>query len=206
MAPAYYVFYISIIYSFDRADLYKKSILGNFLFKALPNRQLSLFMGIFILTIIMIILSKKLIKTITETSESIFKEKDAVLTFLGYNEEIVSFLLGSILPSIIVIENSFFWTIMTFLLIQLLIYKLMVNTSSIFINIWLIIFHRLYFVNAIKDNRGQGIVIIFERKSETNIYKNKKYIAKCLKRVSDDGGILYLGEGINEYTSSPSGD
>lgn len=55
------------------------------------------------------------------------------------NGDMVSFLIGIILPTFINIDDSWFINILLFILLQLLIYKLMTKSSFIFPNILLIL-------------------------------------------------------------------
>ncbi|WP_239256255.1 hypothetical protein [Listeria ilorinensis] len=55
------------------------------------------------------------------------------------NNDVVSFLISTLLPSILIIEEHLFLTLTVFILLQILIYTLTVRSSSILPNIMLLV-------------------------------------------------------------------
>ncbi|GGA91409.1 hypothetical protein GCM10007183_14510 [Staphylococcus muscae] len=67
------------------------------------------------------------------------KEKFKLNNLEEINGSIISFLLGNVLPAVLIIESNLLVAILIFIIIQILIYILIMKSTDIFPNIFLII-------------------------------------------------------------------
>lgn len=100
------------------------------------------------------------------------------------NGSVVSFLLGNIIPVVLIMENGIKEAIVVFLLLQIIIYLLIVKSSEIFPNIVLIILG----VDICKTKDGNYLLIIKgQDENMLNVYqigdvsKSKLYITAYRK-------------------------
>lgn len=93
------------------------------------------------------------------------------------NGNVISFLLGNIFPSVIIIENNIIICVIFFIVLQFLIFKVVMNSTDIFPNVILI----LYRVDIIQTNLGKYSFIFYE-KSKSNTFQvyqiGKPFISK----------------------------
>lgn len=93
------------------------------------------------------------------------------------NGNVISFLLGNIFPSVIIIENNIIICVIFFIVLQFLIFKVVMNSTDIFPNVILI----LYRVDIIQTNLGKYSFVFYE-KSKNDIFKvyqiGKPFISK----------------------------
>ncbi len=93
------------------------------------------------------------------------------------NGNVISFLLGNIFPSVIIIENNIIICAIFFIVLQFLIFKVVMNSTDIFPNVILI----LYRVDIIQTNLGKYSFVFYE-KSKNDTFKvyqiGKPFISK----------------------------
>ncbi len=136
MSPAYLLFFIQLHYKFE--DTFDGGIFG-------IRFNIFVWLGILILffVILLILLKGVLIYQYTNSSTNQVlgegKEKFKENKLKERNGDVISFLLGNILPAVLIIEEDLFITILTFLIIQVLIYVLVIKSTDIFPNVFLII-------------------------------------------------------------------
>lgn len=136
MSPAYLLFFIQLYYKFG--DTFDDVIFG-------IRFNIFVWLGILILffVILLILLKGVLIYQYTNSSTDQVlgegKEKFKENKLKEKNGDVISFLLGNILPAVFIIEEDLFITILTFLIIQVLIYFLVIKSTDIFPNVFLII-------------------------------------------------------------------
>lgn len=136
MSPAYLLFFIQLYYKFG--DTFDDVIFG-------IRFNIFVWLGILILffVILLILLKGVLIYQYTNSSTDQVlgegKEKFKENKLKEKNGDVISFLLGNILPAVFIIEEDLFITILTFLIIQVLIYFLVIMSTDIFPNVFLII-------------------------------------------------------------------
>ncbi|MEK4715843.1 antibiotic resistance protein VanZ [Sporosarcina sp. FSL K6-5500] len=140
MAPAYFLFLLQI------DDKFNQPLEVNLAFKG-TSLQLNVFWWCGILLILVITLSfllrKLLIRQYTHSStnqvlppdKDYFKENKLE----EINGNVISFLLGIVIPAVLIIENNIIIAFVVFIIIQFLIYILIMKSTDIFPNILLII-------------------------------------------------------------------
>lgn len=93
------------------------------------------------------------------------------------NGNVISFLLGNIFPSVIILENNILICITFFIVLQFLIFKVIMNSTDIFPNVILI----LYKVDIVQTNLGKYSFVFYE-KSKNDTFKvyqiGKPFISK----------------------------
>lgn len=80
------------------------------------------------------------------------------------NGDVISFLLSVILPSVITISDHFYINLVTFIILQVLIYKLMVRSNNIFPNILMIILDMDIYEVEINKQTNIRYIITFNGK------------------------------------------
>lgn len=170
MAPSYVLFTVQVFFNFSNNS--NKIIRdGNF--------EVSI-IGVITTTILLTLLLKKLLhKQIGQTDSvvgsEIEKYKDSEIEEI--NGEVISFLLGNILPTVIMIENSLTYTLVIFIFIQILLFILIIKSTDSFPNVLLIIFGV-----DLKKNKEGDFIFAFKVK------KQKKF------KVYELGDNMFIAE------------
>lgn len=160
MSPAYLIFLLNLNETFNYAtDI------------TFSNQEMSInlihcFIALFIfLSIIFTVLLKKLLlnhydmgKGVPVLSNDLYKYKN----IKEKNGSIISFLVGNIIPSVIIFENSIFLSILFFIFLQVLIFLLSTKSTGIFPNAALILLN----VDICKTETGDYLFVLGTSESE----------------------------------------
>jgi len=165
MSPAYFLFLLQINEKFNQP--FDKRIFGiNF------NIYTWCFVLFLLLTIMAFILKKLLKVQFTKgigtpvLTNEIYKFSKSNIE--ENNGSVISFLLGNIIPVVLIMENSIKEAIFVFVLLQVIIYILTIKSSEIFPNIVLVILG----VDICKNKEGNYIFILNgEDESLENVYQ-----------------------------------
>lgn len=164
MSPAYFLFLLQVNQKFD--DPFNVDLFGiNF---DIYTWCLVLFFFLLFITLILKWLLKKQYKD--GLGNPVLSKKLEVFTdhnIESINGNVVSFLLGNIIPAVLIIENSIIEALILFALLQTMIYILIVKSSDIFPNVALIILG----VDICKTKDG-NYLLIFRSK---NVEESKVY-------------------------------
>lgn len=180
LTPAYILFSLQI-YSY----FFEGKIKYNFFGYNVDIVLLAIVFLILILIILGYLLKKLIIQQYKNPKTDRVLEKDKYKYKSGRvkvkNGSVVSFLLGNIIPSVIIIENNLISSLFCFVLLHFLIYKLIINSTDVFPNVLLI----LYKIDLCKTENNDYLFVFYEGKSkESEIYiignpnKSKLYITK----------------------------
>ena len=113
------------------------------------------------------------------TNEQVIKNKEQFNfgNIQQKNGNVISFLLGNIFPSVIIIENNIIICVIFFIVLQFLIFKVVMNSTDIFPNVILILCR----VDIIQTNLGKYSFVFYE-KSKNDTFKvyqiGKPFISK----------------------------
>lgn len=136
MAPAYFLFLLQIDDKFHQP----------FDTKILTMRiniygwcALLLFFIVILVFSLKFILTREHLIPSTDPVIGAQKEKFKSSNLKEINGSTISFLLGNILPAVLIIEGNLYAAILTFFLIQFLIYTLIIRSTDIFPNVFLIL-------------------------------------------------------------------
>lgn len=159
MAPAYFLFLLQIDDKFDQPfDIT--------LFKI--DFNVYIWCGVIFLLLLMLSLGLKslLIKQYKNpsTDQILNNEKDRFKSsnLEERNGSVISFLLGNILPAVLILEENLLVAILTFIIIQILIYTLIMKSTDIFPNIFLI----MWGIDLCKTEGGDYVFTFRSRKYE----------------------------------------
>lgn len=159
MAPAYFLFLLQIDDKFDQPfDIT--------LFKI--DFNVYIWCGVIFLLLLMLSLGLKslLIKQYKNpsTDQVLNNEKDRFKSsnLEERNGSVISFLLGNILPAVLILEENLLVAILTFIIIQILIYTLIMKSTDIFPNIFLI----MWGIDLCKTEGGDYVFTFRSRKYE----------------------------------------
>lgn len=159
MAPAYFLFLLQIDDKFDQPfDIT--------LFKI--DFNVYIWCGVIFLLLLMLSLGLKslLIKQYKNpsTDQVLNNEKDRFKSsnLKERNGSVISFLLGNILPAVLILEENLLVAILTFIIIQILIYTLIMKSTDIFPNIFLI----MWGIDLCKTEGGDYVFTFRSRKYE----------------------------------------
>lgn len=188
MSPSYVLFILQLYEKFPKMFPMKVSIFGN-------NLSLDISASTcIVLLIIMIMVLGVFLKMLLlhqykdpSTDEVLGDDKKLFSSsnIVARNSGVVSFLLGNILPAVIVVGDSKFIAVAVFISFQIILYMLIMSSTDIFPNIILIILK----VDIYETKDGK-IVFVFRSKkfSELKVYqignpnKSKTYITMYDKR------------------------
>ncbi|ERS94587.1 hypothetical protein [Staphylococcus simulans] len=175
MSPAYIIF---LLQTYDK--YFNNSTKYNNIF------YISLLLFIILLVLLGMILKQILLYQYKYgTNEKVLSNEKRFDKILLKNGSVLSFLLGNILPSVVILENDIVICIVLFILLQILIYKLIVKSNDLFPNVVLILLK----VDILVTKSGE-YVFVFNGKKQCNkgIYHigtphiSKMYITVKTKR------------------------
>lgn len=152
MLPAYVLFLLQI-----ENRVININFLGfnknKFIFMIIIIIIVEIFIGIF--------LKKMLLKSVRNDLTIEFSDENIKYS---KNGDVISFLLSVILPSVITISDHFYINLVTFIILQVLIYKLMVRSNNIFPNILMIILDMDIYEVEINKQTNIRYIITFNGK------------------------------------------
>lgn len=186
MSPSYVLFILQLNEKFPNMFPIKFSIFGKNLHL---NSSVSICIALLLIMILGIFLKKLLIYQYkySSTDEVLGNDKKLFSSsnIENRNSGVVSFLLGNILPAVIVVGDSVFCATIVFVSFQIILYVLIMASTDVFPNIILIILK----MNICETEDGRVVFVFRSNKfKELKIYqigdpnKSKTYITMYNKR------------------------
>lgn len=160
MSPAYLLFLLQVRGKYETI-LSKK--LGDISYDSIM--VITIILILLAAFILGLLLKKLLIYQYQEgTNEQVIENKEQFKfeNIQQKNGNVISFLLGNILPSVIIIEDNIIMCIIFFMILQFLIFKVVMNSTDIFPNVILI----LYKVDIMQTNLGKYSFVFYEESTD----------------------------------------
>lgn len=175
MSPAYFLFVLQVRGKYETISS-KKSCSISY-----DSITLIIIVLIPLIALILGFLLKKLLlhqyKVGTNEQVTENKEQFELKNIQQKNGNVISFLLGNIFPSVIIIEDNIITCIIFFVTLQFLIFKVVMNSTDIFPNVILI----LYKVDIMQTNSGKYSFVFYEESVDDTfkVYQiGKPFISK----------------------------